>query len=195
MTANLAGTAPGKLWTFTTASTVRCVNCHATSALDNPAADAQMDTHASVNRGILLRNYRDRTLKTAGAVYAPADFALCYLCHAEGPMVSTGGSTRTDTYFRWHGRHVAAIGGNGSGGTDIDVAGAGQGNAVCAECHFRLHGSSFPVNGQTPASRLVNFAPNVLPYNGNLQFVVRTPTTLGSCTLTCHGKEHNALSY
>lgn len=43
------------------------------------------------------------------------------------------------------------------------MAGAGQGNARCAECHFRSHGPSD--------------APG------------------GSCTLTCHGKDHQGVRY
>ena len=86
MTASLAGTSPYKLWTFTASSVVRCQNCHGPSGAVNPAVDAQIDNHASANRGILLRNYRDRVLNTRNQAYSAADYALCYLCHAEAPM-------------------------------------------------------------------------------------------------------------
>ena len=91
---------------------------------------------------ILLRNYRDRVVNTRSQAYAPSDFALCYVCHAEAPMVDGSGNRRADTNFRFHGLHVSGLVGEGSGtaGTSIDVDGAGAGNATCAECHFRIHG-------------------------------------------------------
>ncbi len=196
MAASLSGTAPGKLWTFATTSVIRCENCHGASTLASPTVSSQIDNHASVNRGILLRNYRDRVLKSTTAAYAAADFALCYLCHAEAPFVDQSGNQRSDSYYRYHGVHTAGIAGMGGGGTSIDTAGAGQGNAICAECHFRIHGSSFPVGTQTiPGSHLVNFAPDVQPYNGVIRFVQRTATTAGSCTLTCHGVQHTGWQY
>jgi len=199
MALSLVGSSPYKLWNFETDETVRCLNCHGDSAVANPAAppaaDSRLDNHAGTTRGILIANYKDRQLKPTGQLYLAGDFALCYTCHAEEPMVDDSGDVRYDTNFNWHGYHLNAIGSKGTGGTDIDVAGAGQGNATCAECHFRTHGTALAVNGQAPAKGLVNFAPNVLPRNGNLTFNAATPTTLGTCTMTCHGKAHDAYVY
>jgi hypothetical protein len=195
MQASLQGAATGKLWAFNTTDVIRCENCHGTSSAASPAVDARVDNHASQNRGILLRNYRDRTLEPSGVAYLSNDFALCYLCHAETPMIDTSGNLLPTSNFEFHGKHLAGILGVGSGSTDIDVAGGGQGNAVCAECHFRIHGDALAVNGQTPAPGLVNFAPDVQPYNGVLNFVKATSTTYGSCTLTCHSKAHNGMQY
>ena len=66
--------------------------------------------------------------------------------------MDTSGDVRPDTNFRYHGLHVSGLAGEGSGtaGTNIDVDGAGAGNATCAECHFRIHGSSYPANGVAP---------------------------------------------
>ena len=198
MALSLAGTSPYKLWVFETQDTVRCENCHgdssATSRVPKPVADASLDNHASPNRGILIAPYKDRDLKPRGA-YLAQDFALCYVCHAEVPMVDDSGDIRSDTAFSWHGYHLSSISGNGLGGLDIDVPGDGPGNATCAECHFRIHGSALAVNGQAPATGLVNFAPNVRTLGGVLEFVPATPTTMGTCTLTCHGKAHNAYGY
>ena len=198
MAQSLAGTSPYKLWIFGTQDTVRCQNCHgdsaATSQAPKPVADATLDNHASPNRGILIAPYKDRELKPRG-IYLAQDFALCYVCHGEAPMVDDSADPRSDTNFNWHGYHMNDISGNGVGGLDIDVPGAGPGNATCAECHFRTHGSALAVNGQAPATGLVNFAPNVRSLSGVLEFVPATPTTWGSCTLTCHGKSHNAYGY
>ena len=174
------------------------MNCHADApvgsgtATPGAGAGASAPAHRSANRGILLGNYRDQVLKPAGEPYAAADFALCYLCHAESPFV---GDDPTATNFRLHGTHVSDIGGMGSGGMDIDTPGAGQGNALCAECHFRIHSVSYPAGSQAvTGSRLVNFAPDVTAVDGVLSW---TPdgASGGSCTLTCHGKQHTALKY
>ena len=192
MADNLAGDSPYKRWTLTVGSTVRCTNCHADGgSVAAPAAGDALAPHSSPYRGILLENYRDRILKSAGEAYATADFALCYMCHGEQPFAT---ETSQATNFGLHGKHLTGISGAGQGGTDIDTPGDGQGNAVCAECHFRLHSSAYPDGTQTvPGSRLVNFAPDVLPNNGVLSW---TPSaTGGSCTLTCHGKAHDHEGY
>jgi predicted CXXCH cytochrome family protein len=194
MAGSLAGTSPYKLWNFTTGSTIRCTHCHAGGAANTStalAADADLSPHASTNRGILLRPYRDQVLKSSKEAYAAADFALCYTCHAEAPF--TGTSTGTST-FRYHRKHVSGISGEGFGGTDIDTPGAGQGNALCAECHYRIHGSSSAFGTQTlSGSRLVNFAPDVTPNNGVISWT--QTATGGTCTLTCHGERHDNFRY
>jgi predicted CXXCH cytochrome family protein len=199
MALSLQGTSPYKLWNFETDETVRCLNCHGDSSVANPAspptADARLDNHAGPNRGILIANYKDRALKPQGQLYAAQDFALCYVCHAEEPMVDDSGDVRYDTNFNWHGFHLNAMAFDGTGPTDIDTPGAGQGNATCSECHFRTHGTALATGGQAPAKGLVNFAPNVLDRNGTLRFVPATSSTLGTCTLTCHGKPHDNYVY
>ena len=97
----------------------------------------------------------------------------------------------TATNFRYHGKHLTGIGGSGSAGTSIDVLGAGQGNAICAECHFTLHSTATEAS---PYTRLVNFGPNVKPYNGVLTWT-STSEGHGTCTLVCHGKSHDNESY
>jgi predicted CXXCH cytochrome family protein len=202
MAASLAGPSPYKLWNFTPGSTIRCLNCHAngaTPATPAPAADGVLAPHTSSNRGILLRNYKDRVLKSASEAYNSNDFALCYACHTDAPFT---GSTSTATNFDLHEKHVSNLGGRGSwgggggsAGTDIDTPGAGDGNAICAECHFRLHSTTNKVGTQTVSgSRLVNFAPNVQSSSGRLAWT-STGTGSGSCTLTCHGKSHDGKSY
>lgn len=199
MTTNLSGTSPYKLWTFTTGSVVRCVNCHGDYRLANPAsppaAGARLAPHASQNRGNLMNNLRDRVLKSRNQAYSAADFALCYQCHAEAPFVDTSGNPRNDTDFRFHGYHIRMISnnpGNGGASTDIDTASAGQGNAICSECHYRVHGQGANARGNSAGTHLVNFAPNVVNNgNGQLQWNGTTYT----CSLRCHGADHNAENY
>ena len=201
----VAGTSPYKLWAFKTTSTIRCVNCHGDSRkaiqLIPPEPGARLAPHAVTNRGILMSNYRNGDvvsatdgsgLKPRNQAYRAVDFALCYQCHAEAPFVDSSGDPVAESNFSLHGKHTAGLAeGGANGNLDIDVDGAGRGNALCAECHFRIHGTTNAVDDQSATSRLVNFAPNVQPYNGILRFDAATQ----SCTLTCHGEEHHGYSY
>jgi len=214
MADSLAGTSPYKLWNFNTGSTIRCLNCHAGGAT-KPTADPQLPLpgsalapHTSSNRGILLENYQDRVLKprvdsvAVTAAYSAGDFALCYVCHGEAPFANAASPyNSTGTGFNLHGQHLTGLAGEGDGLTNIDTSGDGQGNAVCAECHFRIHSTTNTV-GVPGGSRLVNFAPNVQPVSGT-EPIKWTPGVSidpqisggGSCTLTCHGYTHDALKY
>ncbi len=198
MAGSLSGTSPYKQWNFTTDGTVRCVNCHGDprklSATAAPAAGSDLAPHTSQFRGLLIQNYRDRDLKGRYEAYAAADFALCYVCHAEAPFLN---STYAGTNFLDHDKHVSRLANKGSNtSTDIDTPGAGQGNAICSECHYRTHGTALAYNESDRSNaRLVNFAPNVTAWEGVLKFVPMGATTNGSCTLTCHGKAHENETY
>ena len=193
MAANLAGTSGNKVWTLATTSVIRCTSCH--SSYRNTT---DFTGHTSRYMGILRNNYRDRVLRTNAEIYADADFALCFSCHANGPFSTSSDNLRSDTNFRYHGKHTRETKGEGSASTDINVAGAGRGLALCAECHWRLHGNT----GTTASNskRLVNFAPNVEPSSthdaggsSGPKFILLTegdPDT-GACLLKCHGKDHN----
>ena len=199
MADSLAGSSSYKLWDLKTTDTISCTMCHASSALDaTTVAGAARPVHASENRGILVRPYENRVLSTRGTFYEAAGFALCLTCHAETPyMNQMGPGAATATNFDFHGLHTAGIGTRGTGGTDIDLAGAGQGNARCAECHFRSHGpSDAPGEQALDGSGLVTFSPNVHPstaLGGTVRFT--KTATGGSCTLTCHGKDHQGIRY
>lgn len=195
---SLAG---GKLWQFTVGSVIRCTNCHGNYRLvgsppvpNTPAVTARLAPHASEYRGLLIANYRDRDLKAASEAYSSGDFSLCYLCHSEAPFTDTSGNSRTDTNFSWHGYHVGVIGGPNNASLDIDTAGAGQGKALCAECHYRVHGTKLaPWTANQYNPRGVNFAPDVQPKLGlpapDWSAASRT------CNLVCHAEVHDNYSY
>lgn len=193
MTANLAGISDYKLWTFTVNDTVRCTNCHANGAAAGSAGQT-LATHASPNRGMLSRPYRDRVLQTTAQAGGTSQFALCFTCHTDVPFKS---QTSSGTAFRYHFLHTTNISGKGSYLTgSIDQDGAGNGDALCAECHFRLHSNVNAVAGQTiDGSRLVNFAPNVQTSGGVISWTKRNGQTAGTCTLVCHGENHQGTAY
>jgi hypothetical protein len=194
---SLAG---GTLWQFTTASTIRCVNCHgdyrSVAGTPTPAADARLAPHTSPYRGLLIANYRDRDLKPRNQAYSSTDFTLCYLCHSPAPFSDGSESARTDTNFRLHGKHLVGIAtlGSGSASLDIDAPGGGQGNAICAECHYRTHGTvTAPWPDNQNYSRGVNFAPDVQPVFGQTAPIWSLNDS--TCTLTCHGETHDNKDY
>jgi len=198
MANNLAGPSPYKLWDFAPSSVVRCVFCHGDYRLADPnsapAGDSRLAPHSSENRSVLMNNYRDRLLKPKNEAYNAADFALCYQCHTEAPYADTSGSNRNDTNFRYHGRHLGNISAwsYGVDSTDIDTAGAGRGNAICSECHFRVHGQGPNARGNSTGSRLINFAPNVQP---NRSGQLAWSASQRSCSLKCHGQNHSGMMY
>jgi len=123
----------------------------------------------STEGSLLVAPYRT-DLKPVNEAYAGSEFGLCYSCHEAAAFE---GGDPGGTNF---GPHADHLGGN-----------AGFGNAVCGECHYRLHATSAEAG-----SKLVNFAPNVVtvplvaPWSG---------TVTRSCTLTCHGVVHVDESY
>jgi len=202
MEQSLAG---GSLWQFTTTSTIRCVNCHgdyrSVAGTPTPAADARLAPHTSRYRGLLIANYRDRDLKPRDDPYTSTDFTLCYLCHSEAPFSTSSDLGRDDTNFPLHAKHLVRIATPGSDTSlDIDdILDPGRGNAICAECHYRLHGTSLaPWAANRGYSRGVNFAPDVQPRSGQTPPQTNplwSGPTSRTCSLICHGKDHNAEIY
>jgi predicted CXXCH cytochrome family protein len=213
MDRSLAGGSPYKLWNLKSTSTVRCANCHATNAVnDTPGPNQnpgqESPNHVSINAGILIRNYRSQLLNTrpnrsSTQNYVNSDYALCFTCHTNLPFIPTGGSTLA-TNFDDHRFHVSGLFNRGAvgAGTDINKDGDGAGNAICAECHFRLHSTATELDPATQSQaetldgrRLVSFSPNVKPdQNGRLEFV-RQPNGQTACYLTCHGVDHSPKTY
>jgi len=192
----------GSLWQFTPYSTIRCVNCHGDYRSITGTPSARLAPHTSPYRGLLITNYRDRDLKPQNEVYSSTDFTLCYLCHSEAPFSASSDVERTDTNFRLHAKHLVRIATLGSGSLDIDdTTGAGQGNAICAECHYRLHGTSLaPWEENQDYSRGVNFAPDVQPRAGQTDppgppSPLWSGPTSRTCSLICHAKDHDSASY
>jgi hypothetical protein len=157
---------------------------HVISGLTSDVCAACHGSHTASKPDLLSSVYRGSPLRLTGEAYAAADFALCWQCHSgtqQAAIEDTTG-TATGTNFPLHGFHLKDIGSDGTGGTDITVPGAGQGNALCAECHDNLHATAADTRG------LVKFAPDVEAYNG---LPIAYDATTGTCTLTCHGVAHS----
>lgn len=174
---------------LTSTSQILCSDCHYAADPTYPRGP-----HGSIYPFILAANYRFE-LKPSSTTdnYDSKDFELCYKCHSEEPFLDASGSSRPDTNFRYHGYHLRALYNNPGGNTvngGILTPGAGQGNAICRECHYNQHGSDNP--------RLIKFSPNVLPTGSRTEpvFVPKTDNTPGYCQLVCHGRAHGVgMSY
>lgn len=154
------------------------------SGLNSDTCGACHATHHAKDPNLLSTTYRVNPLRASGEAYKAADFALCWACHASTKAAiedATGATSGTN--FPRHGYHLKGIDGKGAGGTDITTPGDGQGNALCAECHYNLHGTADAQRG------LVEFAPDVVAYGG---LPITYDAASGTCTLTCHGVNHDA---
>ena len=193
---SLIGPSPYRQWNLLSTSVISCANCHSNYQRFNlvtlPSPNASSPLHASNTGGILRQNYRNRVLKPAGEAYKDSDFALCFMCHSNTPFAN---QTSTATNFSLHGKHLGTLRNWAGVPGTIDTPGAGDGFAICSECHFRQHSTSFPAGTQQiDGSRLVSFAPNVAP-NGSTPITwTRGANGGGSCTLTCHGHSHSSWS-
>lgn len=181
MAASLAGGrgAPA----LTTGSLITCSDCHGSRDLPTsvttvasytgvvptgPHGDGDAPSAAYYD-AVLRGRYR----RSAASSYSSTDFELCFVCHSPAPFDTTSTRTRSDTRFRYHGRHMR----------DWDSA--------CADCHYAIHGSSgayYPSNRQY--ARLISFSPIV---RGRSSV---DPTWSGnSCNLRCHGESHDNERY
>lgn len=193
---------------LTTASVISCTDCHNNDAIPRtislvsgytgaaptgPHGSNASGGNAALSTAVLRAPYRV-TLKPRSATndYTANDFTLCFICHSPAPFATRNSDARTDTAFRYHGFHLNRLNDQGSGAGDINTPGAGQGNAICRECHYDTHGTrAAPFSANRTYARGVNYSPNVQGPNGTGQ-----PTWVrGSCQARCHGKNHNPETY
>ncbi|HEX5590219.1 MAG TPA: cytochrome c3 family protein [Candidatus Limnocylindrales bacterium] len=143
---------------------------HVMDSLVSDGCSACHASHASGDGKLLEAAYRT-DLKPVGQPYARSEFGVCYTCHEPEPFEASGTG---GTNFDLHAAHLGAM--------------PADGNAVCAECHYRLHATA-----AQGGSKLVEFSPNVVANGaGDLEW---TGTVTRSCSLTCHGYEHVGAGY
>lgn len=131
----------------------------------NDDASGPRGPHGSNFQGLLVEHYEMRD-GLSESYYA---YALCYRCHDRNSILG-------DESFPKHSLHI-------TGGS------TGQG-APCIACHD-AHGSV-----RNPS--LLSFDENIVQptVSGKLEYKSTTGTDRsGSCTLVCHGVEHNERSY
>lgn len=136
-----------------------------TSCHNNSAGLGPKGPHGSDYPFLLAREYRTADYTTESA----ASYALCYQCHSRAGLLA-------DQSFL-HKRHVES------------------GKIPCSACHDP-HGISITQGNQSNNSHLINFDLDIVqPNSQGLLMFEDQGTFRGSCSLRCHGMEHNAKSY
>ena len=169
---------------LTTASVITCSDCHGSNAIGTGVTTvssyggatptgphgSSAASNANLSGAILRAGYRT-TLRNGN--YAASEFALCYVCHSEDPF-QNGDSA--DTNFRRHRMHVIGE------------------RSTCAECHASIHSTAgAPWATNRGYTRLVAFGSNVTGSNGNAEPIWNAGNR--TCTLRCHGKDHDREDY
>jgi predicted CXXCH cytochrome family protein len=157
-------------------SLIYCTDCHNSDTGRNLGwAGAPAGPHGSNIVHLLERNYEYNLPPGApGGVMSPvpysaSSYALCDKCH------DVNNSILADQSFKYHSKHVLSDG------------------AACSVCHDP-HGV---LNGNVVNnSHLINFDLSIVgPSSSSVLRYDSTGPRTGTCYLTCHGKDHNPLSY
>lgn len=156
---------PSLIPPWTTASTLKCTDCHNNDAGPGAGGTGPNGPHGSTIRPMLERQY----VTTDNSAYSTANYAMCFKCHSSASIMG-------DASFREHNKHVSGE------------------RTPCSVCHDP-HGVPAPGTA-TSNSRLINFDTTIVrpSSSGILRFDL-LGTNRGQCYLTCHGKNHNPLTY
>jgi predicted CXXCH cytochrome family protein len=169
---DLSGTPlPGR--TLSASSQLFCSDCHNNDTGRNlgPSHAGPAGIHGSNYIHLLERSYLIETPtgsagNTPGVPYSGFNYALCYKCHDERSILS-------DASFKGHSRHTQF--------------------ASCATCHDP-HG--VPNGHSANNAALINFDLSIVaPNNAGALIFNRTSVGHGSCSLRCHGQDHNNAGY
>lgn len=161
-------TSPSLIPPWTTTSIMLCTDCHDNDTgpkAPTPGA-GPLGPHGSNIKHILIARY---DMDNERYPESAAAYALCYKCHNRTSILN-------DQSFREHNRHLGA-------------------QSPCSICHDS-HGISSTQGTATNNAHLVNFDLRfVTPSSGGLLRYDSLGPRTGRCYLTCHGKNHNPLSY
>lgn len=165
------GMSTGRLLAAT--SQISCSDCHNNDSGRNlgTSFSGPEGPHGSNVPHILERSYLIETPTgapgtTPNVPYVTSNYALCFKCHSESNL-------KGNTSWRGHNSHMTL--------------------ASCATCHD-AHGVPNGTIGSNAS--LINFDRNIVGpgSNGQLQYT-RSGTFNGTCSLTCHSKDHKASTY
>jgi Zn finger protein HypA/HybF involved in hydrogenase expression len=164
--AGLNPNVPSLLPEYNTASIIYCTDCHSNDNGPGAGGSGPSGPHGSQWDYLLERQYRIADNTAESA----ESYALCYKCHNRSSILS-------DVSFGLHRLHI------------VDQL------TPCSVCHDP-HGVSSALGNPLNNSNLINFDITVVFANSQseLEFVDQGMFS-GSCSLTCHGREHNPETY
>ena len=156
---------PSLLAPWTPSSTLKCSDCHNNNAGPGAGGTGPNGPHGSTIRPLLERSY----VTTDNSSYSVANYALCFKCHSSASIMA-------DASFREHNKHISGE------------------RTPCSVCHDP-HGTPSPGNA-TNNAHLINFDTRVVtPSSSGILRYESQGAFRGRCYLSCHGKNHNPLSY
>ena len=169
---------PSLITPWTTSSLMDCTDCHNNDQSVKTGGTGPNGPHGSVFTPILER----QLLLTDGTPENAGNYALCYKCHSRDSILSDQSfkALNAQGEDRGHRFHIV----------DPKV------QAACTTCHDS--------HGVATASHLINFnlfyvsPPSMNGTNGPAPQIIQYSTTgtfSGTCTLSCHGKDHVGTSY
>ncbi len=157
---------PSLIAPLTTASTIKCTDCHNNNAGPGAGGTGPNGPHGSTVAPLLERQY----VTTDNTSESSANYALCYKCHSRTSILA-------DQSFREHRKHIV------------------EQRAPCNACHDP-HGVSATQGNSINSSKLINFDLSIVRPNSSNQLRFESQGTFrGRCYLSCHGENHNPESY
>lgn len=154
-------------WTLT--SIMTCTDCHDNDTGPNAPTPGTGPSgpHGSNFKHLLAGRF---DMDNSSTTESAAAYALCYKCH-ERTIVLSSASCRE------HNRHIV------------------NERASCTMCHD-AHGITSAQGTTTSNAHLINFDRRfVTPSSSGILRFDQTSAGRGRCYLTCHGKNHNPLTY
>lgn len=152
---------------LTRGAMIRCTDCHNNDAGPGASGTGPDGPHGSTYEFLLERNYTilDDTVESEG------EYALCYKCHLQSSILS-------NQSFSLHRMHIV------------------EERAPCSACHDP-HGVTLALGSGSSHTHLINFDTKIVqPLSAArpIRFI-DTGRFSGSCTLTCHGENHDNENY
>ena len=159
---------PSLLSPLTTSSVIDCTDCHNSDSSPATGGSGANGPHGSIFAPILERNLdiQDYQGESAQA------YALCYKCHSRDSILGNQSFNGVNSLGQERGNKFHIV----------------DQSTACTTCHDS--------HGVANAQHLINFNTTyVTPSsNGRLEYVSTGPNS-GNCSLTCHGKDHDATAY
>lgn len=158
--------------TLTESSMIYCTDCHGDSDTNKAMGSDHRGPHGSNYIPILREEYE----RTFGTPESFSEYALCYRCHDRTSILSDVSFQKAVATARGgHSGHLAA-------------------GATCSVCHDPHGINDDGLTGDH--THLINFDTSyVTPATGQTYpFFADNLSRSGSCTLTCHGREHTAVN-
>lgn len=151
---------------FNAASIIYCSDCHSSDTGTRAGGSGSNGVHGSNQSPLLIARY-DTTDQSSES---SAAYALCYRCHNRTSILN-------DQSFKEHKKHIV------------------EERTPCSACHD-AHGIASAQGTTANNARLINFDTNIVsPTSGGVLQYQSLGVFRGTCTLKCHGEDHNNESY